>query len=507
VLAAGCASQSVTLAPKNAAEPALAECRNFLETLDRTVSAHAVNDAESTRVEGYPFLRTNRFLASFPPGTLNADDFSEWLDRLQALDNDGRRVEVANLPPAARADLATRFAPAGHDSLLSLNDHVAHCERLLRSALVDTSDLRVELASRVTVPDDYRGWQRVIGLYPVTQIPFAVGVNAWQRETLRVFQTPLAALPQRGDLVRYQPPATARPSVTAGVEPWHADRLRIPEPPAADLQRLLLAHAPVLVIDTASADDRIGAIELDAAGRSGVAPSAPVVYTYPSYARWQGTILLQLNYVFWFPARLEERTWDLLAGHLDGITWRLTLAPDGTVLVADAIHNCGCYHLFFPSAGLRPVAYGAATEERPFTPQVLPALAPGERFALYIAARTHYLQRVTATPLAVHAAHTYALASYDTLRSLESGTGRRMSLFGPDGIVPGTERGERFLFWPMGVPDPGAMRQRGRHATAFVGRRHFDDPWLLERSFEPVSSSAIIRVPRRPPEQKRDDMP
>jgi hypothetical protein len=37
----------------------------------------------------------------------------------------------------------------------------------------------------------------------------------------------------------------------------------------------------------------------------------------------------------------------------------------------------------------------------------------------------------------------------------------------------------------MGVPDPGAMRQWGRHATAFVGRRHFDDPFLIERYFEP----------------------
>ena len=52
-----------------------------------------------------------------------------------------------------------------------------------------------------------------------------------------------------------------------------------------------------------------------------------------------------------------------------------------------------------------------------------------------------------------------------------------------DGIVPGSERGERWLFWPMGVPEPGAMRQWGRHATAFVGRRHFDDPGILERYF------------------------
>jgi hypothetical protein len=50
--------------------------------------------------------------------------------------------------------------------------------------------------------------------------------------------------------------------------------------------------------------------------------------------------------------------------------------------------------------------------------------------------------------------------------------------------MPGTERGERALFWPMGIASPGAMRQWGRHPTAFVGRRHFDDARLLEQRFE-----------------------
>jgi hypothetical protein len=49
--------------------------------------------------------------------------------------------------------------------------------------------------------------------------------------------------------------------------------------------------------------------------------------------------------------------------------------------------------------------------------------------------------------------------------------------------VRGTERGERFLFWPMGIANAGAMRQWGRQATAFVGRRHFDDADLFEKRF------------------------
>lgn len=99
-------------------------------------------------------------------------------------------------------------------------------------------------------------------------------------------------------------------------------------------------------------------------------------------------------------------------------------------------------------------------------------------------ASTHYLQRV-AVGAAASASGTarYAFAEDDELRSLPAGVGRR-SLFRPDGIVPGTAYGERFWFWPMGVLAPGAMRQWGRHATAFVGHRHFDDADLFEKYFE-----------------------
>ena len=95
------------------------------------------------------------------------------------------------------------------------------------------------------------------------------------------------------------------------------------------------------------------------------------------------------------------------------------------------------------------------------------------------------MQRVTAG-IALDGANSYRYADDDALRSLAAGEGRR-SLFGEDGIVAASSRLERFLFWPMGVPNPGALRQWGRHATAFVGRRHFDDPDLMEKSFRDIS--------------------
>ena len=79
------------------------------------------------------------------------------------------------------------------------------------------------------------------------------------------------------------------------------------------------------------------------------------------------------------------------------------------------------------------------------------------------------------------------MEDYALLRSLPAADGERKSLFGEDSLVRGSERPERWLFWPMGVPSAGAMRQWGHHATAFVGRRHFDDPGLIARYFERAS--------------------
>lgn len=70
------------------------------------------------------------------------------------------------------------------------------------------------------------------------------------------------------------------------------------------------------------------------------------------------------------------------------------------------------------------------------------------------------------------------------VRSLPAGNGGQRSLFGAHGLMPGSERPERFILWPMGIRSPGAMRQWGRHPVAFVGCRHFDDPFLFESLFE-----------------------
>lgn len=162
----------------------------------------------------------------------------------------------------------------------------------------------------------------------------------------------------------------------------------------------------------------------------------------------------------------------------------MTLGPDGEPWLYDAIHHCGCYHKFFPSRRLR-LRKGLPTSY--FEPPLLPQPAPERRpLVLRIAHHTHFIQRLyhdEAQTVFSSSAQPMEWKDYNQLRSLPSDGGSR-SLFGPHGLIAGTERTERFLLWPMGIRSPGAMRQWGRHPTAFVGRRHFDDAFLIESLFE-----------------------
>lgn len=99
---------------------------------------------------------------------------------------------------------------------------------------------------------------------------------------------------------------------------------------------------------------------------------------------------------------------------------------------------------------------------------------------LRLSAGAHYLRRVL--PAVEESAGPYTLMPHESLLVLDTPAGPR-NFYRRDGLLQGSERLERFWLWPSGVVSPGAMRQYGHHATAFIGQRHFDDPFLLEEWF------------------------
>ena len=171
---------------------------------------------------------------------------------------------------------------------------------------------------------------------------------------------------------------------------------------------------------------------------------------------------------------------DILAGKLDGMVFRVTLARDGSPLVYDSIHPCGCYHMFFPTARVRELPSPRPDDEWTFVPAAAPAPSRG-RESCCTCNRGRITSPASASPPAMR--RSVRVRGRRQLRSLPLPGGGRRSIYGADGLVAGSERPERWLFWPMGVPSAGTMRQWGHNATAFLGRRHFDDADLIERRF------------------------
>jgi len=419
-------------------------------------------DAGASRVSGFPYLRVDRLTASFAPqAQWDERRFDAWFDRARGLDREGRGAELAN------AALSGEMA------------RVEDCAKRLADHDRRDADLRSALLARALVPDDYLDWQRVVGLYSLTRLPFALGVEGWHEEALRHY-----AAPDPPGQSRYVPSAAgADPqAITAALARAHgaADALGVPVFADTDRDLLFAAYAPVFDVETTGAYDRIGRVrwgqepEIDA--------SAPVIYRRLAFTRVGGTVLVQLVYTAWFSERPSSGAFDILGGKLDGVVLRVTLGRDGTPLVYDTIHPCGCYHMFYPTPRAEPVPPPDALEEWAFIPKRLPVLAPGTRVVLRIQSRSHYLTGIA--PLSGAATGIpYRFEEEDALRRLPHPEGGTKSLYGPDGLVLASERPERLLFWPMGIPSAGTMRQWGRHATAFLGRRHFDDADLIDKRF------------------------
>jgi hypothetical protein len=465
LLLTGCATLETPSAPPPA-DNALATCRTLYQEVDAAIERAGVRNHGPSLLSGFPYLRTTRLLASFRDGMTGQKHWSAWTGHMADLDAQARALELRNL--------STPVTGRRNDTL---RDELDRCrERLLTTDLAQP-ERRAALRDAAVVADDYVTWWRAAGLYPLTAPIVSANVSAWHGETRDTFATPLAALPVAGGLVRWAPPPGAPLDSTQVSEVLHRslDPLGIPLPAGADLDRLFDTFAPVWEVDVVDDDDRIGMPRWDNGPTADV--TRPTLYRKVSHTRFGDQVLLQLNYIVWFPARPGN---DIYAGRLDGINWRVTLGPDGEPWLYDAIHNCGCYHEFFTSRHLRlrgdlPTFY--------FEPPMLPQPAPEHQpLVLRIAHRTHLIQRLyhDASPLAAQA---MAWEEYDTLLSLPADDGHR-SLFGVHGLITGTERTERFILWPMGIHSPGAMRQWGHHATALVGRRHFDDPFLIESLFD-----------------------
>lgn len=305
-------------------------------------------------------------------------------------------------------------------------------------------------------PDNYVRWMRVVGLYPITRIPVASGFRRWKLDYANE------------------------------VKAWSGQRAQAwsPDLESHGVPAAVKLHAPLFLIEGKERANRFGLPQPAPDGKTVIVDTdKPTVLWRSGTTRFKGQTLNQISYILWFPERPKTRALDLLGGSLDIVIVRVTLGADGKPVLYDTIHGCGCYHLFFPAPPTRrkPMPEDDDLREEAFVPFEAPALKEGERLGIRITSGAHYV--VGLDVVGLEALSPGSSAPY-ILSEAEAVNHAIAHLYDRHGILPQSRRLERFILWPMGIRSPGAMRAWGRHATAFVGKRHFTDADLLDRAFE-----------------------
>jgi hypothetical protein len=458
---------------------AIGSCADFFASLDKRTEKAGVLDPGAFRVKNYPYLRVNRFIASFRDEADGKAAFTEWVDRMQAVDQNARKIEIANLPDSAVFSLDSMNQRAG------IYHQVETCGDILKAADFQNVENQKTLGKSVSAPDDYIPFRRVLGLYPLTRWFVSHGVSKWHAEAHKTFSV---EPPVQWQTIQYFPDKPFNGSEPLPiVKPEKRDALGIPVYTDRQRETLFRMWAPVWEVKFNGDYDRIGTPIWSGKGVLSIDISRPLTYTLLSFTRFGKDILTQLNYIIWFPSRPKEGVLDIYGGLLDGLNYRVTLDNNGEAILYETIHNCGCYYKAYPTHRLQ-VLEKIDYAEPPLILEA-PDINPTKNvMTVAMESRTHFVQHLYPSKRESQAAKTfYALADYNRLRSLPYKKDQRKSMFDQSSIVPESERLERFILWITGVYSPGAMRQWGRHAVAFVGERDFDDPFYMDNMFKPLS--------------------
>ena len=479
-LLSGCAPSHFKQAPLSFEKPE--QCREFLNRLDEVVKEAGVRDASSVSIPGFPYLRTDRFLASLKKNLKDDREKKEWVRWMQQLDLLSRKKEISNLPD--KAILSLEFEDGRKADREWLYAQVKSCSSKLLSHDQARLDFYATLYPHVHVPSEYSCFRRTIGLYPLIALPVALVTEGSIKKIIKRFDTDLKDLPLDGHLRAFVPEKgelLSEYEVREIIETSKRNPLGVPLLDSSQDERLVWSFAPVFIQDVAASYDRLGQV-IWKGDRVDIDPEKPTVYYYISHAFLKGEPILQISYVIWYSERAGKRPPGIEKGHLDGLTVRVSLDGRGSVFMVDVVSDCGCYHFFSPDRGRVDHAVSRPLRFEPFVAQWLPAIPFGERLGIRINSGWHQVQRLISVG-DLSDSTPYAMVSYDVLEALPHEDGRTESIFNSKGIAKGSERVERFILFSMGVPSVGSMRQRGHHAIELIGKDHFDNPYLFGENF------------------------
>ena len=459
------------------------EYERFFKYLDKAVDKAGVRNASTFPVPGFPYLRTDRFLQGIRDRIENEAQEQVWVQWMLQHNLDAREKEIKNLPDSAVGDLAARLGePSDRNALI---EKVKSYSKKSLSHDQNKTDFYDALKSAQRIPDEYSIVMRTFGLYPLWAPPIAYVTDGVYDEFRQWHKTPPEDLEIQGNLKTYVPLLNVKLSgqdVSRIFGSSKRNALGVPALSSQEIQKLVRAYAPIIYQDVVADYDDIGQVFWNDRHVS-INPRKPAIYYYITYAFFKSEPVLQLNYVFWYLGRDGPNPPWIERGSLDGITFRITFDSEGKPFMVDIQNNCGCYYFSVPHKERVKRIIPQTLAIDPFVPAWLPQSFPEKRLKLRINSGWHQVQNIDTGEIPLKAL-AYELVPYASLEALQHGDGRTESIFDPTGIAKDSPRIEPLIFFPSGIHDIGSMRQRGHHAIKLVGRAHFDDPELFDKSFE-----------------------
>lgn len=454
----------------------------FFEELDAAVAASGVHEVSTFSVEGFPYLRTTRFLAAMKDRVNNGVEAEAWVAEMHRLGLEARNKEIINLPERSVHKLAERIGmPPDRAALMKeMSDSAGRLKAYDRSH----PEFFERIRNTVNVPDEYSPAMRIFGLYPLAAIPVTIAAKNANQKFSKWHQTSLEDLPVEGRLFVFGPETGNNPKdidLVRIFSPSGRNALGLPNLNDKEIFSLALAFAPVITQDVVAAYDRLGKVEWQKS-RVIINPQLASVYYYTTYSFINQIPVLQINYAFWYSERSGEKSPGYEKGPLDGITVRVSLNPTGRPVMVDIMNSCGCYHFYAPRKGMVKIKKPSTQALYPFVATWLPDEYPARRLTLRVNSGWHQVEHLYAGE-APPASVTYRLLPYDLLESLPHSDDRVESVFDSDGIMKSSRRIEPYILFSMGIPRIGYMRQRGHHAIHIVGRAHFTDADIFDRYF------------------------
>lgn len=441
-------------------------CLTLLTDFKRTVQHQGVQDAQLVWDPRFPHLAFNRFSLSWLPDLTTRAQKQQWLTYVAQQADLQRQAEYQNL--------------TGQHEFKA--EQLGQCAtQLTNRSLYHPPFWSALTANPPQFPSGYSDWQRFWGIYPISKHIARPAMDQEKRRLISQFIQPVTK-----SAAQYT--TSAKPALTqATIQAWlqqarQQSALSWPLLTQAQQQHLLTYYMPVFEVESRSLDDVPGQVEYLTSNQPVINPKKPAVYTHISFTRFHGKTLVQLNYSLWFANRTARSSFDPYAGPFDGVLIRLTLDPDGNPYMLDSVHHCGCYHLVFALSPELRFAPPNHQKEWPITMRVY-AGQRTDTLGVTLTHGEHMLKNIRWLRTPTHA-RPLTMLPYHRLRSLPTPERTRKSLFNPQGMLPASVRAERFYLWPLGVISPGTQRQLGHHATAFIGQRHFDEPYLFETFFE-----------------------